>query len=73
MTRLREVRRARGLAATDVARRANLHSPNYYRLEAGKTKAGWSLRTRVAAALEVDESELFDRQGWPLPAGGDHE
>lgn len=73
-TRLRTLREARGLSAADLARAADLHLPSMYRLELGREKAGPTIRARVAAALDLEQDDLFDRSGWPLAAEeGGHE
>lgn len=67
-TKLRKLRLALGLSAADLARQSDTYCPLIYKLETGGEKAGPRVRPRVAAALGVAESELFDAQGWPLPA-----
>lgn len=67
-TKIRKARLSLGMRAPDLARATNLHVPNLYRLESGDEKAGPAVRARVAAALGRPEAELFDPQGWPLPA-----
>lgn len=67
-TRLREVRVAQGLSTPEVARLSNTFSPLVYRLEAGREKAGPTVRGRLAAALGLPETALFDSAGWPLQA-----
>ncbi len=72
-TKLRRLRLALGLTAPDLARRSDTYTPLLYKLETGREKAGPRVRSRVAAALEVAESELFDAHGWPLAEEAEHE
>lgn len=68
-TRLRQIRIQRGFSFSELARAANLGSPNLNKLEKGSDKAGPRVRSRVATALAVSEEELFDSNGWPLLIG----
>lgn len=66
-TQIRSVRIKNGLSQAEFARAVGIATTNACKLERARDKAGPKLRARVALALKVLESELFDADGWPLP------
>lgn len=65
MSRLRQLREARGLRREDLASKAGLSVAYIYRLEAGTSVPGLDLARRVATVLAVTVDEAFP------PAAGD--
>ncbi|MEM6269149.1 MAG: helix-turn-helix transcriptional regulator [Bacteroidota bacterium] len=57
---LKQVREAKGLTGTELARRAVLDRGNYYRLEGGKVNPSLSMLVRLAAALEMSLEEFLE-------------
>jgi transcriptional regulator with XRE-family HTH domain len=66
MTKIKQFRESRGHDQSSFAREANLYASLLCQLEKGRAKAGPKVRGRIATALNVDESELFDDKGWPI-------
>lgn len=56
--RLRELREARYLSQRALAEKAQVSVPTIVRLEAGFDKPTWQTINRLAAALDVEPSEL---------------
>ena len=61
--RLRELRRAAGLRACQVAEAAGMARSNYARLEAGRHRPSLATLARAAAALRVPVAELLRAAG----------
>ena len=60
MTKLREIRQAKGLTQWELAKKANVYPDTVSKIERGiigKPYQKW--RQALARALEVSESELF--------------
>jgi transcriptional regulator with XRE-family HTH domain len=55
---LRQLREERGLTQEEVAHRADLHATWISHLESGRINPRWGVARRLAAALDVDLSEL---------------
>jgi len=68
ITVLQKVLEARGWSVADLCRASNTYHTEVYRLQNGSGKAGRRLQQRLATALGVVPGDLFDEQGWPLPA-----
>jgi transcriptional regulator with XRE-family HTH domain len=60
MTVFRRLRDERGLSQEAVARRADLTTGAYWRIENLRADPAWSSVKRVAAALEVSLKELAE-------------
>jgi len=58
-TRLGEIRKSRGIAASDLARRVNTSRQTIYAIEAGTYVPNTELALRLAHELEVTVDELF--------------
>lgn len=61
-TRIRELRRERGLALSDLADAAGISASHLSRIERGRTAPSFTFATRVAAALGVGPNELASMQ-----------
>ncbi len=59
LNRLREVRQARGLTATELGRRVHVDPAIIRNVEAGRIYAYPKLRRRTAQVLRVSQRELF--------------
>jgi transcriptional regulator with XRE-family HTH domain len=57
--RIRDLRQASGLRASQVARAAGMARSNYARLEAGRHEPGVATLARAAAALRVPLAALL--------------
>jgi len=61
-TRIRELRRERGLALADVAEAAGLSASHLSRIERGHAAPSFTVATRIAAVLGVRPGELATMQ-----------
>ena len=66
MTKIRSLRKQKGLSQVEMAKLTNLYPSNLSSIETGASKAGKKLQERIASALDVAASEIFDGLGWPL-------
>lgn len=64
---LREAREERGLSLRRLAERVGMHHATLGRIEAGEHRPGPETLQRLAAALEIDEADLFAMAGYRLP------
>lgn len=64
---LREAREERGLSLRRLAERVGMHHATLGRIEAGEHRPGPETLQRLAAALEIDEADLFSMAGYRLP------
>lgn len=60
ITRLRQVRESRRLSVAQLATLAGVSRQTIYSLESGRVMPRGSIMFRLAAALDVRPSELFD-------------
>lgn len=58
--RVKEVRLERGMPVAELARRVGVTRQTIYTIEAGKDSSTVGVMRRVAAALGVSLSEIFD-------------
>src|SRR6266852_2988548 len=65
--RLAEIRKSRGLGASDLARRVQVSRPTIYAIEAGTYVPNTEVALNLARELEVTVEELFS-----LQAGSDN-
>ena len=65
--RLRAIRRLRRRTLNDVAARAGVSESFLSQLERGRTSASVASLQRIAAALEIEVSDLFSSNGLPRP------
>jgi transcriptional regulator with XRE-family HTH domain len=68
MTFLADLMAERNLSVPDLCRQAKLHAPDAYQIRKGVRSVGPTVRQRIAVALKVDETDLFDEDGWPIEA-----
>jgi transcriptional regulator with XRE-family HTH domain len=66
MLKMTELREARGWSRAELGRRARIHPVRIGMIENLRVRPYWCECERIAAALEVPPSELFDSEGWPL-------
>jgi transcriptional regulator with XRE-family HTH domain len=66
LTRLRRIRLSRGLKACELARLADVHPSTLSVTENRRFVPTPATRSRIAAALEVDERRLFGVNGLAL-------
>jgi transcriptional regulator with XRE-family HTH domain len=66
LTRLRRVRLSKGLKACELARAAGVHASTLSLTENKRFAPTLATRSRIAAALEVDERRLFSANGFAL-------
>jgi len=66
MTKLSTLMEAQKLTVPALCRAAKIHAPDAYQIRKGAKAVGPRVRPRIAAALQVAEAELFDKDGWPL-------
>lgn len=68
LTRVREVRRARGLSQADLARLAGMEPQTLSKIEIGATKdVSPDARRKLAPILGVAEDQLLRPVGFPIP------
>lgn len=67
MTRLREIKEARGLRSVDIAKGASIHPATLSKLERAQRKLGAEFASKIAGLLGVDASELYKPIGSPIP------
>lgn len=70
MTKLRTLRTALKLKPYEVVKSADVPYPTLNQLENGRMKVRSGIQCRLAAALGVRPEDLFDVDGWPIPADG---
>jgi len=63
MTRLRELRQARGMMIIDLAFATRLHPSQLSSIERGRLAASKRARETLCAFFGIAESEVFDRRG----------
>jgi len=61
--RLRELRLERGLSQTELARRTGIGRPGLWRIETSRARPTRTSRSLIAAALELDEADVFGAGG----------
>lgn len=64
---LREAREALGLSVRRLAQRVGVHHASLSRIEAGERRPTPETLQLLAAALEIDEADLFALAGYRLP------
>lgn len=67
--RLAEIRKSRGVGASDLARRVNVSRQTIYAIEAGTYVPNTEVALRLARELEVTVDELFSLGGEPAVSG----
>jgi transcriptional regulator with XRE-family HTH domain len=66
LTRLRRIRLSKGFKACELARVAGVHASTLSLVENKRFAPTSAVRSRVAAALGVDERRLFGGNGFAL-------
>jgi transcriptional regulator with XRE-family HTH domain len=66
MTRLQKIREAAGLTQTRLGALAMIHPGAISKIEHRKQPCWPALRKRICEVLQVQESELFDQEGWAI-------
>jgi transcriptional regulator with XRE-family HTH domain len=66
LTRLRKIRLLKGFKACELARIACIHASTLSLMENKRFAPTPAVRSRVAAALGVDEQRLFSGNGFAL-------
>lgn len=61
--RLRELRLERGLSQTELSRRTGIGRPGVWRIETSRARPTRTSRALIAAALELDEADIFGAGG----------
>ncbi|MBT9281304.1 MAG: helix-turn-helix domain-containing protein [Hydrogenibacillus schlegelii] len=72
MTRLALVRRSRGIAQIELARRLGISATVIAQVERGDRRAYPKLRRSLSEAFGVPVEALFDADGWPLLVDVEH-
>src|SRR5258708_16204736 len=62
LSRLSQIRKSRGVGASDLARRVNVSRQTIYAIEAGAYVPNTEVALRLARELEVTVDELFSLQ-----------
>ncbi|MDR3255643.1 MAG: helix-turn-helix domain-containing protein [Synergistaceae bacterium] len=67
MSKLRDVRRMKGLKACELARIVGVHASNFSMAENRKYVLGADARIKIAELLELPETKLFNSSGLARP------
>ncbi|MCL6447620.1 MAG: helix-turn-helix domain-containing protein [Armatimonadetes bacterium] len=66
MTKLQKIREERGLSQSRLGGLALVHPSAISKIEHKQQPCWPALRKRICQVLQVSETELFDKNGWPL-------